>query len=712
MMTQMKILMRCTVLKKKAYWYPLSIFWGITAVMVIVFFFLPFALFSQVPVTPPNIIEQQLEAITENNEDAETEDDSFIQSMRQFLKTPLNLNSADAAALKELAILSPVQIQQIIRYRTLLGNFISIYELQAVPGLDLLLIERLRPYITVSIPANVFTSVSERLKGGSHALLARVTGVLETQKGFKLDPATANNFYPGSKQKLMVRYKYQFKNLLQYGIVGEKDAGEQFFKGAQKNGFDFYSAHLFARNIGFIKSIAMGDFTVNLGQGLTQWQSLAFKKSADVTNIKRQLAVLRPYNSAGEFNFHRGAGITVAKNNLEATAFVSYKNVDGNLVPDTITYEDYISSFQTSGLHRTKSEVSDKGVQRQFVAGGNVAYNTTRFHLGFNGVQYQFKLPVSKSPEPYNMYALSGNNFGNYSVDYSYGYKNIHFFGEVAVTSRMDKAFVNGLVLSADAKTDLSLLYRNISKSYQSLYTNAFTENTFPTNEKGLYAGISIRPNVFWRIDVYADFYKFPWLKYLVDAPSAGTDYMAQVSYKPNKQLEIYIRYRTESKSKNYNSGNPALSSALPRPRQNIRSHISYQLNKMVTFRSRVEMVWVDKMAAGKQSGFLTYVDGLFKPLMKKYSGSVRLQYFKTDGYDSRLYAYENDVLYSFSIPVFYDNGFRYYVNFNYDVNSKLSFWLRWAQTVYKDKTVIGTGLDEIAGNKRTEVKIQAQYLF
>ncbi|MBL0144814.1 MAG: hypothetical protein IPP48_02690 [Chitinophagaceae bacterium] len=61
-------------------------------------------------------------------------------------------------------------------------------------------------------------------------------------------------------------------------MLGEKDAGEQFFKGNQKQGFDFYSTHLFARNIGIVKALALGDFTVNMGQGLTQWQSLAFKK--------------------------------------------------------------------------------------------------------------------------------------------------------------------------------------------------------------------------------------------------------------------------------------------------------------------------------------------------------------------------------------------------------------------------------------------------
>ncbi|MEJ7586249.1 MAG: helix-hairpin-helix domain-containing protein [Ferruginibacter sp.] len=427
--------------------------------------FFCFTLNAQVPVTPPNIVEQQLEAITENNEDAETEDDSFLQSMRQFLKNPINLNSADITTLTELNMFSPLQLQHLISYRKLFGNFLSIYELQAVPGFDLQLVRRLRPYITVSVPQNLLASIRERVRGGTATVLTRMTMVLEKQKGFILDPGTTGNYYPGSRQRLFIRYKYQYKNLFQYGVLGEKDAGEQFFKGRQKSGFDFYSAHLFARNIGRIKSIALGDFTVNLGQGLTQWQGLAFKKSPDVANIKRQLAVLRPYNSAGEVNFHRGAGVTVSKNNLEATVFVSYKRVDANFSQDTIFSNGFISSLQTSGLHRTKSETDDKGVQRQFTVGGNLAYNSGRFHLGINAVQYQFKLPINKADDPYNIYAISGKNFGNYSADYSYGYKNIHFFGEAAVTNNFDKAFVNGLIVSVDSKIDMSLLYRNISKT-------------------------------------------------------------------------------------------------------------------------------------------------------------------------------------------------------------------------------------------------------
>lgn len=674
------------------------------------FLFSPFSPKAQQ--TPSTTTEQQMEAITENNEDNETQDDTFLQSLQQFLKSPVNMNTADAATLKELTVLSPLQIQNIISYRTLFGKFIHLYELQAVPALDIATIEKIRPFITVSDAPDFIGSFGERLSGGTHSVVARVTQVMERSRGYLLDSTTANNYYPGSPQRYFFRYKYQYKNLLQFGVVADKDAGEEFFKGTQKQGFDFYSVHLFARNIGIVKALALGDFTVNMGQGLTQWQSLAFKKSVDVLNVKRQLPVLRPYNSAGEINFHRGVGITLAKKKVEFTGFVSYRNVDANFVTDTLNNEDFISSLQTSGLHRTKSETDDKGVQRQIAYGGNIAYNNNRLHIGANVIQYNFKFPITKAGDPYNLYALSGRNIGNQSIDYSYTFRNLHFFGEAAMDNKKNKAFVNGMLLSVAASADMSFVYRDISPGYQSLYTNAFTESTFPTNEKGFYTGISIRPHSFWRLDAYADFYHFPWLRYLVDAPVSGVDYLGQLTYKPNKQLEINARYRTETKPRNYNPDGNTTAPVVPKQRQNFRWQVNYKINPVVTFRNRLELVWFDRTGGNPQNGFLSYVDLLYKPMLKKYSGNMRLMYFETDGYDSRLYAYENDVLYSFSIPVIYDKGYRWYINLNYDLSKKMTCWLRVAQTIFKDRTTVGSGLDEIAGNKRTEVKFQLQYFF
>jgi hypothetical protein len=131
-------------------------------------------------------------------------------------------------------------------------------------------------------------------------LLVRYSQQIEKPIGFE-KPADSSSYYLGSPQKLFFRYKYNYKNLLQYGLLGDKDAGEQFFKGYQKYGFDFYSLHFFVKNLGIIKSLTLGDFTVNMGQGLIQWQSIAFTKSAEVLSIKRHADILRPYNSAGEF---------------------------------------------------------------------------------------------------------------------------------------------------------------------------------------------------------------------------------------------------------------------------------------------------------------------------------------------------------------------------------------------------------------------------
>lgn len=669
---------------------------------------------QEIPITT----EQQLENQTDADQ-AETEDDSYLQELEQFRKNPINLNTADADELKQLRIVTDLQIANFIAYRNLFGKLISVYELQAVPSWDVNTIRKLLPFITTATPVLLAEEFRKRFSGGEHSLMIRVSQILERAKGF--DKSTTGTKYTGSPQKILFRYRYTFKNLLQFGMVGDKDAGEQFFKGAQNKGFDFYSFHLFARKIGIIQSLAIGDFSVNMGQGLIQWQSLAFKKSADVMGVKRQSAVLRPYSSAGEFYFHRGSGITIRKGKIESTAFASFRTISANFVADTVNNEDFISSFLTSGYHRTASENADRNNLKQTVFGANVIYRERKWHIGANGIYYNFSLPIQKRDEPYNLYAISGKHWYNFSMDYSYTYKNFHFFGEAAADKNLNKAFINGLMISVDPRVDVSIVQRSISKAYQSINGNAFTENTFPTNETGFYTGISIRPAIGWRLDTYMDLYKFPWLKYLVDAPGHGTDFLAQLTYTPNKQVEIYSRFRNETKQTNQADNTTVTNFLVSIPKQSWRTQISYKINPSVMLRNRVELMWYGNKArpddpAGRglnsEQGFLAFIDFIYKPMLKPYAAVARLQYFETDDYNSRIYAYENDVLYSYSIPAFFEKGFRYYLNLNYDPGKKLSFWLRWAQTIYREKNTIGSGLDEIAGSRRSEMKVQVRWLF
>lgn len=671
--------------------------------MKIIFFIsLSLLTFTAFPQDIPPVTQQQLENVAETN-DEDTKDDNLLQQLDYFRKHPINLNAATAEELQALKFITDLQIGNFIRYRNLFGKFISIYELQAVPTWDLVTIRKILPYIIVGDAVSMKENFLSRFKNGDRVLLFRISRVLEKSRGYD---TSLNNHYLGDRNHLMFRYRYQYKDLLYFGLTGDKDAGEQFFKGAQSKGFDFYSFHFFARRLGIIKSLALGDYTVNLGQGLIQWQSLAFGKSSEVMSIKRQAPVLIPYRSAGEFYFNRGIGLTLQKKNIEATVFGSYKKISGNIVSDTA---ERFTSLQTSGYYRTPSEIVDKNKIALTSLGGNISYRSLSFKIGLNTVVHHFNLPFQKADEPYNFYAISGKKIFNSSIDYSYTFKNVHLFGEAAIDKNFHKAFVNGALMSVDPKIDLSILYRNIQKQYQSLFGNAFTENTTPVNEKGLYAGVAIRPMQGWQLNAYADFFQFSWIKYLVNAPTRGYDYLIQLNYQPDKQFGMYVRYKNKNKPVD-SSGNGVIYYPQDQVKQNLRVHLTQQLTSNVSINSRVELMWFNHQQKNNEQGVLSYVEGSYE--WKKLSANLRLQYFETNSYNSRIYVYESDVLYSFSIPAFYDKGFRYYFNIHYYATKKMQCWLRFAQALYNDKTFIGSGLDEINGNIRSEIKLQLQYSF
>ncbi len=647
----------------------------------------------------PATTEQQLE----NLADEAVEDDALLQQLSFYQKHPLNLNEAGAEELAQLRLLSALQIQSLVRHRAVLGNLLSIYELQAVPGFDLLTIQKLLPFVRVGDPQSAGEALAARFKGGSRMAIFRLSRVLQKAKGYDKSRST---HYLGNRNQLQFRTNYQYKNLLYYGLVADKDAGEQFLKGAQKLGFDFYSVHFFARNLGRVKALALGDYAVNLGQGLTHWQAMAFGKSADVVNTKRQLPVLLPYRSAGEFYFSRGGAATVRLGRLEATAFVSYKKISGNLEVDSV---NRFTAFGTSGYYRTVSEVADRYRITHFSAGGNLSFQQPGWKIGLNAITHRFSLPLQKRDEPYNRFALAGKNHFLASVDYSYTYRNIHLFGEWATDASFHAALVQGALLSIDPKVDLSIFYRILSKEYQSPFGNAFTESTLPSNETGFYTGIQVRPANGWQLSAYADHFNFPFIKFRVSAPTRGQDYLAQLTHTPNKRTEVYLRFRTENKP--LNGSGSVINFPVAQERTSLRLHLVTGLNAKLTLKTRTEMLWFQDGEAPKEEGFLAYAECAWE-LQPKLRLNGRVQYFETGGFNSRIYTYESDVLYSFSTPAFFDKGVRLYLNGSVRLAKQLTFWLRLAHTAYYNKETIGSGLDLIDGNSRTDLKTQVQWLF
>ena len=661
----------------------------------------------------PEFRKEQLENMAEKN-DAEPTDDSFEMDLTEFARHPVNLNTVSADDLMQLHMLNVLQIRNFISYRKLLGPLLSVHELQAVPGWDLETIRVLIPYIRIGQDESVYSALRERWTGGDASILLRTGQVLEKSKGFEKPSGPDASYYEGSAQNYFIRYNYNYKQLLSYGFTGEKDAGEPFFRDAQRYGFDFYSFHFFLRQSGVIKSLAIGDFTVNMGQGLIQWQTFSTTKSSQAMAIKREAECIRPYHAAGEFNFHRGAAISLQKGKWQNNMFISSQRISTHMETDTAGREDLFTSFQQSGYHRTPSEIAGRNNNKQISAGINIRYTGEQFSMGLNCIHFQFSLPLQKKDEPYNIYSLKGTRLTDFSVDYSYTYRNLHLFGEWAMDQWSHFALVQGALISLGDNVSMSFLYRNISVAYQCLYSDAFTENTVPNNERGFYSGISIRPAAGVQLEMYYDMFIFPWLKYQVDAPSAGSDLLFQAAYQPNKLWKLSILYTNEVKARNVTALNSNTHGLLSPVKQRWRIETDLNFSRALSFYSRMEFLRIASEVLSARHGWLGTTG--FSYRKSRFSGSMGVAVFETDDYDTRIYAYEPGLLYQFSLPSYYGRGIHYYMTIHQDFSRlmgrgprrfRISGWLKCGQIFYPGSTSIGTGLDKIPGNRKSEIKAE-----
>lgn len=649
-----------------------------------------------------------IESMHNEGEEEISEDDSYDQFLNDCKKNPIDLNTADEENLEELRMLNSIQVLNFIIYRKLLGAFIDVRELQSIPAWDVETILKIIAFVTIKTENKLPQINFNAMKVGEHNLLLRSSLVLQRAEGFRVDSVSQVKPYAGSPERISLRYRYKYKNFLQYGFAADKDAGEEFFKGSQRYGFDFYSAHFFLSNYKSLKAFAIGDFSVNAGQGLLLWQSMSFKKSSEVLSMKRQSDFFKPYNSFGEINFQRGVGMTIQRKSIELSAFASSKKVDANLISDTLTFtEDYISSLQQTGFHRTAAELADKRVQHTLTYGFNVKRKTPGMKLGLNVIANRFSMLQQKEDEPYNHYSFRSDKNIAASLEYEFTKNNFHFFGESAVDYRSNKATINGLLMSVSSKTDLAFLYRNIGEGFHTFNSNAFTESSAVNNERGFYSALSFKPDSRFDIRAYFDIYSFPWLKYLIDAPGRGFDYLLQVGYKPFKTTELTTRFKFERKSANETNPVYMITPVGFENHSSWRTQLNHTLTKSMSLRERIEISWYKNPEGIAEQGFLFYTDLVYKPLMKRLSGNLRAVFFDTDSYNTRIYAYEPDVLYAYFMPVFSGSGFHYCFNINYELTKKISVWAKWLAYKYLNISHSGSGLDVIDGNKKYEIRLQ-----
>ncbi len=678
----------------------------------------PFVLVAQTDSIPQGA-RDLLENVAEDSEVESINDNTIFDALEAFQRRPLNLNTADADQLKLLQLLTDVQIQSLLKYRQDIGKLISIYELQAVPKFNLETIRNILPFTTINSSFQDYhISRKELFFGGKNQLMFRWNRTLPLRKGYIAKTDSTSPPYLGDPNRFYFRYRYQYDNRISYGITAEKDPGELFFKGANKNGFDFYSAHFFANNVHpRFKAIALGDYQLNLGQGLIYYSGFAPGKSAFVTSIRRSAQVIRPFASVREAQFLRGAATTIKiTNKTEITVFASQTKNDANVIePDTLDPDGqvFVSSLLISGLHRTESELDNKHKIKNTIVGAAFRLKEKRFQFTLNSLYETLSSPLKRRPKPYNQFQFNGDKLFNNSIDYSFTLRKFYFFGETALDQNGTLAHIAGLLTGLTRYTDLSVLYRHFPRNYESLHSASFAETSGTTNERGLYIGLDIKPIRKWTISMYHDVWKHPWLRFKVDAPSTGSESLLRVRYYLRRNLELYVQARKEVKETNFSNDDSPIHRIGAKELWRYRIHFSKKIGRSLALRSRAE--WSRRTLPGieqPETGFLLYQDVIYHPWESPISMTARIAYFDTDSYGTGIYAYENNMLYAFSIPAYYDKGIRTYLNIRYRPFRPWTFEARWAATLLANKSEIGSGNDQINSRLRTDLGVQIRYVF
>ncbi len=681
-------------------------------IVIALFIFTSSLLFGQ---DKNELIQQRLEFIAEQLETEQIDLTDVTESLNYHFDHPLNLNTASFEEMQQLSLLTDVQINDIILHRQVFGKLISIYELQTLDYWDLNTIQVVLPFVRVDDKLDqLHVSFKEAIQRGKFEAYFRYQRLLEHRSAY--DDVSdslqqnSNSFYYGNPDRYYTRFRFKYRTNLSVGFTAEKDPGEQFFQGTQKNGFDFYSAHAFYKGGKYLRSIAIGDYQVQVGQGLNFWSGYAFGKTADVTNVKKSANPLKPYTSVDETRFLRGTAVEFGVGNFALTVFGSQKRVDGSLVvPDSILEElEFVSSINLTGFHRTNSELGRKNTLKETIAGGNLRYSKRSLQVGVAAIYMGYDKEFLKDTLSYNQYDFRGKSTVGISGDYSWVVKNFNFFGEIATSTHSSAwAQLHGVLFSLDRRASMSLIYRNYDRAYSTFYNAGFAEASKTQNESGLYAGLKINFTRAWTINSYVDVFKFPWLRYQVDGPSQGHEWMIQPSYKPSRGLEIYFRFREQVREKNSRNSDGTITALEDVQQRNYRINLSYKVSESIRLKSRVEYVTVDRESSGPQDGIIITQDLIFKPKSFPLDIALRYALFDTDSYDTRVYTYETNALYVFSSPAYYYQGSRAYISIRYTFLRRFDLWARYGVSIFANRDSIGTGGEEIFGSKKTDITVQ-----
>lgn len=572
--------------------------------------------------------------------------DVFYENFISLNQNPININQATQEQLEQLLFLSDEQIDDILLYIYRYGPLQSIYELQLINSLHSYDIRDMLPFIYIGEKKDDDTfKWRDIIDKGKHEVLFRID--LRNAEKTK----AIRQQYIGDPLYSYLKYKYNLSDKIELGLHAEKDVGEQFW-GPTYYGFDKYGGYLQIRDLWKFKTIVIGDYKANFGEGLVVNQMLRIGKAYNPLTIKNRNKGLQKYGGNDEFNFFRGIGATAGFGNFEVSAFYSFKNLDAKIANNIMT------TYYTNGYHRTETELSHRNTNQQHVIGLDATYKNRYIDIGVTFLENILQYPMKSSEKEY----FHGKNQTIGSVHYHTHYNSWAFFGETALASnrKLGVATLNGIKYHPIANLGFVIAHRYYSKYFDNMYANALSYKSRLNNEQTIYFATDINLLRDINFSVSTDI----WKQY--------QNIMVVISHERFEQYSIKFQSRWKHRDNQH--------------------RISGKLN----FDYAVGALTLRSIAEGniskKEKQRLTYGAEISQKAEYRFlKPNIVLQacigYVYAPNYDNRFYISENDILYAYSQNMIYGNALRSYLNIRYSISNNWKIYLKISNTYQIEKT-------------------------
>ncbi len=601
-------------------------------------------------------------------EDLSQSEGFSVHDLEEMLQTRSNLNAATQEDLELLGFLTPYQVASLLDYKNRYGLFFTWQEVLLIPGFSEEDTELLSLFFTLEDVKNTGKiGLQSFLKEGKHALLLQ-TGTFFprgteyspiTQKEYEKKP---NSRYLGLPWYRYARYDFKLRNKYRWGFVMESDPGERAFA-------DFISCHIQANELGVLKTLIVGDFRARFGQGLLLWNGTQFGKASSVGALCNKEMGFTPYTSRDENRFFRGVAAAFQYKILSMDVFFSSRALDARVT------EQGFTSLDQTGYHRTPLEVQKKNALKAYVAGVHVACKGDNWKIGVTAVGYGYDQPDAGTVTYYNMYKNRTLPFGGVSADFALRWRSLRFFSEAALDLGKAPAVVAGVIHYGRDGNHSGLLLRYFSPRYTAAYGAPLGRNSSSSNEWSVQLATTRSLFNRWKLDGSLWAFRFPEPRYLCREPSYGWDTRVQV-YK-NKHRFLLRQQR-------------ALSDKGILDKTSLSLRTGFALSDSFTLVLRSDGTYCYLYENPGDWGVAAYAELEYDNGKGKIRGSFRASCFYTGSWESRIYLYERDVLYGFSIPALYGKGIRSYLNLRYTPVSFLDLWFKVACTL-KETVAIQT---------------------